>query len=51
MKEVLLVITTMSNDNIAKKIANLLIKKKLAACVSLKNIISIYKWEDEWVCQ
>ena len=47
MKEVLLVITTISNDNIARKIANLLIKKKLAACVSLKNIISIYKWEDD----
>ena len=47
MKEVLLVITTISNENTAKKIANLLIKKKLAACVSLKNIISIYKWEDD----
>ena len=29
----------------AKKIAKLLLTKKLAACVSLKNIYSIYKWE------
>ena len=47
MKEVLIVITTVSNENIAKNIANLLIKKKLAACISLKNIFSIYKWEGD----
>ena len=44
---VLLMITTESNEKIARKIANLLIQKKLAACVSLKNINSIYKWESE----
>ncbi len=46
MNQVLLLITTEPNENIAKDIANLLIQNKLAACVSLKNTISIYKWED-----
>ena len=45
MSKVLLLITTESNKKTAKKIANLLIKNKMAACVSLKKIYSIYKWE------
>ncbi len=45
MDKVLLLITTECNKKSAKKIAKLLLKKKLAACVSLKNIYSIYKWE------
>ena len=45
MKPVLLVISTELNKKSAKKIAKLLIKKKLAACVSLKDIYSIYEWE------
>ena len=47
MKEVLLLITTVSNENIAKSTAKLLIKKKLAACISIKDIYSIYKWRDD----
>ena len=47
MKEVLIVITTESNEKIAKNIARLLIRNKLAACVSIKHIYSIYKWEDD----
>ena len=45
MKQVLLLITSEHNKKAAKKIAKLLLKKKLAACVSLKNIYSIYEWE------
>ena len=45
MKEVFLLITTESNEEIAKSIGRLLIKNKLAACVSIKRIYSIYKWE------
>ena len=45
MKEILLLITTESNKKRAKDIAKLLLKKKLAACVSLKDIYSIYGWE------
>lgn len=45
MKQVLVLITTECNKKVAKEIAKLLIKKKLAACVSLKDINSIYKWE------
>ena len=45
MKQLLLLITTESNKKAAKNIAKLLLKKRLAACVSLKNINSIYEWE------
>ena len=45
MKQVLLLITTENNKKGAKKIAKLLLKKKLASCVSLKKINSIYEWE------
>ena len=45
MNKVLLVITTEQNKKVAKKIAKLILKKKLAACVSLKDIYSIYEWE------
>ena len=45
MNQILLLITTESNKKTAKKIAKLLILKRLAACVTLKNIYSIYEWE------
>ena len=45
MDQILLLITTESNKKKAKKIAKLLILKKLAACVNLKNIYSVYEWE------
>ena len=45
MNKVLLLITTESNKKTAKEIAKLLILKKLAACVNLKHIYSIYEWE------
>ena len=45
MNKVLLFITTESNKKKAKKIAKLLLKQKLAACVSLKDIYSMYEWE------
>ena len=47
MKEVLILITTESNYERAKNLANMLIEKKLAACVSIKNIDSIFKWEGD----
>ena len=47
MKKLLLLITTESNEENAKNISRLLIEKKLAACVSLKNVYSIYKWKDD----
>ena len=45
MNKVLLLITTECDRKAAIKIAKLLLKKKLAACVSLKDIYSIYEWE------
>ena len=45
MKQVLLLLATEYDKKAAKKIAILLLKKKLAACVSLKDINSIYEWK------
>ena len=47
MREIILLITTESDEKKAIDIAKLLIERNLAACVSLKNIISFYKWENE----
>ena len=40
-------ITTESSRVNALRIAKLLIQKKLAACVSIKQIFSIYEWDDD----
>ena len=45
--EVLVIITTESNKKNALRLAQLLIQKKLAACVSIKQIFSIYQWDDD----
>ena len=45
MNQVLLVKTTEYKKKVAKKIAKLILKKKLAVCVSLKDIYSIYEWK------
>ena len=44
--EILVIITTESNKENALRVAKLLIKKKLAACVSIKQIFSIYEWDE-----
>ena len=45
--EVLLIITTESSNANALRMAKLLIQNKLAACVSIKQIFSIYEWNDD----
>tara|TARA_B100000945_G_scaffold254505_1_gene211621 strand:- start:363 stop:668 length:306 start_codon:yes stop_codon:yes gene_type:complete len=45
--EVLVMITTESNKKNALRVAKLLIQNKLAACVSIKQIFSIYQWDDD----
>ena len=40
-------ITTESSNGNALRMAKLLIKNKLAACVSIKQIFSIYMWDDD----
>ena len=40
-------ITTESSYANALRMAKLLIQNKLSACVSIKQIFSIYKWEDD----
>ena len=44
--DILVIIATESSKTNAVRIAKLLIKEKLAACVSLKQIFSIYEWDD-----
>ena len=45
--EVLVLITTESSKANALRMAKLLIQNKLAACVSIKQIFSIYEWDDD----
>jgi len=45
--EILVLITTESNKKNALRAAKLLIQNKLAACVSIKQIFSIYEWDDD----
>ena len=45
--EVLFMITTESNKKNALRVARLLIQNKLAACVSIKQIFSIYEWDED----
>ena len=40
-------ITTQSSNANALRMAKLLIQNKLAACVSVKQIFSIYEWDDD----
>ena len=45
--EVLVLITTESSKKNALRLAKLLIQKKMAACVSMKQIYSIYRWDGD----
>jgi len=45
MNQILVMIATEPEMDNAQKVATLLLKKKLAACISLKEINSIYVWE------
>ena len=45
--EILVIITTESCKTNAVRMAKLLIKEKLAACVSIKQIFSVYEWDDD----
>ena len=45
--EILVIIATESSKTNAVRMAKLLIKDKLAACVSIKQILSVYEWDDD----
>ena len=45
--EVLVIITTESSEINALRVAKLLVQNKLAACVSIKQIFSIYEWDKD----
>ncbi len=45
--EALVIITTESSHGNALRMAKSLIQNKLAACVSIKQIFSIYMWDDD----
>ena len=40
-------ITTESSKTNALRLAKLLVKNKLAACISIKEIFSIYEWDND----
>ena len=41
------VITTVDNNDNAKKIANELVRRRLAACVQISSIDSVYEWDGD----
>ena len=45
--EALVMITTESSNENALRMAKSLIQNKLAACVSIKQVFSIFKWDDD----
>jgi len=45
--EIFVLITTESSRANALRMAKLLIKEKIAACVSIKQIFSVYEWDDD----
>ena len=45
--DVLVLSTTESRNENALRMAKLLIKEKIAACVSIKQILSVYEWDDD----
>ena len=45
--KVLVMITTESSKTNALRMAKLLLQKKIAACVSMKRIFSIYEWDND----
>tara|TARA_B100000945_G_scaffold180700_1_gene144789 strand:- start:283 stop:588 length:306 start_codon:yes stop_codon:yes gene_type:complete len=45
--EILVMITTESSKANALRVAKLLVQNKLAACVSIKQIFSIYEWDND----
>ena len=45
--EILVIIATESSKINAVRMAKLLIKEKIAACVSIKQIFSVYEWDDD----
>ena len=45
--EILVIIATEPSKSNAVRMAKLLIKEKLAACVSIKQIFSVYEWDDD----
>ena len=50
MKAVIIQTTTSSKEE-AKNIAEILIQYKLAACVQLKDIESLYNWDGKLCCE
>ena len=45
--KILVIIATEPSKSNAVRMAKLLIKEKLAACVSIKQILSVYEWDDD----
>ena len=48
--KIVLIQTTCSTKEEARKIAKILIEEKLAACIQMFEIESFYNWNDEFCC-
>tara|TARA_B100000579_G_C22252719_1_gene585658 strand:- start:46 stop:363 length:318 start_codon:yes stop_codon:yes gene_type:complete len=49
MNKLMILITTVPTRSLADSISKLLIERKLAACVSIKEISSSYIWQEKYV--
>ena len=47
MNKILVLITTVQGIEVAEKIENIILQKRIAACVSFKKIYSSYIWNNE----
>ena len=45
--ELVIVLTTELNESLAKNLAKVILSKRLAACISMKEIYSTYWWENQ----
>ena len=55
MEKYIQIFTTTKKKEDAEKIARMLVEKRLAGCIQILPITSIYRWrgierEDEWLC-
>jgi len=50
MNHSVVILTTVDSYSFAKELASLLLEQKLAACIQIEKIESIYRWEGNICC-
>lgn len=50
VEKYVVILTTFRDKEEAKRISHILLKERLAACIQLKEIESLYLWKDDVAC-